>query len=152
MSPACSILSLQRELLVESESDHQSGGPNSLPLSQERLIRKAAGLSHFLINEVAVAPVSSTFCPSYVNCHNEQCSSEKFWGKTSPKCWLLLRKTLFSFMFPCLSTPQPCQTIYQVFHDAVTRLIQYGVLYVAEVSLHSQTSMLRDENGGNHCD
>uniref|UniRef100_A0A4W6BRR8 Glycerol-3-phosphate acyltransferase 1, mitochondrial n=1 Tax=Lates calcarifer TaxID=8187 RepID=A0A4W6BRR8_LATCA len=53
-----------------------------LPLSQERLIRKAAGLSHFLINEVAVAP--------------------------------------------------PCQTIYQVFHDAVTRLIQYGVLYVAE--------------------
>uniref|UniRef100_A0A8C4ENY7 Glycerol-3-phosphate acyltransferase 1, mitochondrial n=1 Tax=Dicentrarchus labrax TaxID=13489 RepID=A0A8C4ENY7_DICLA len=52
----------------------------SLPLSQERLIRKAAMLSHFLINEVAV----------------------------------------------------PCQTIYQVFHDAVTRLIQYGVLYVAE--------------------
>lgn len=33
-----------------------------------------------------------------------------------------------------LSVPQPCQTIYQVFHDAVTRLIQYGVLYVAEVS------------------
>uniref|UniRef100_A0AAQ6A8Y9 Glycerol-3-phosphate acyltransferase 1, mitochondrial n=1 Tax=Amphiprion ocellaris TaxID=80972 RepID=A0AAQ6A8Y9_AMPOC len=28
--------------------------------------------------------------------------------------------------------PQPCQTIYQVFHDTVTRLIQYGVLYVAE--------------------
>uniref|UniRef100_A0A6Q2YW74 Glycerol-3-phosphate acyltransferase 1, mitochondrial n=1 Tax=Esox lucius TaxID=8010 RepID=A0A6Q2YW74_ESOLU len=28
--------------------------------------------------------------------------------------------------------PQPCQTIYQVFHDAVSRLIQYGVLYVAE--------------------
>uniref|UniRef100_A0A3Q1JI28 Glycerol-3-phosphate acyltransferase 1, mitochondrial n=1 Tax=Anabas testudineus TaxID=64144 RepID=A0A3Q1JI28_ANATE len=54
----------------------------TLLLSQERLIRKAAGLSHFLINEVAVAP--------------------------------------------------PCQTIYQVFHDAVTRLIQYGVLYVAE--------------------
>jgi len=79
---ACSILSLQRELVVESESDQQPGGPNSLPLSQERLIRKAAGLSHFLINEVAVAP--------------------------------------------------PCQTIYQVFHDAVTRLIQYGVLYVAE--------------------
>uniref|UniRef100_A0A4W6BU99 Glycerol-3-phosphate acyltransferase 1, mitochondrial n=1 Tax=Lates calcarifer TaxID=8187 RepID=A0A4W6BU99_LATCA len=45
---------------------------------------------------------------------------------------LCLLKTLFSFMFPCLSTPQPCQTIYQVFHDAVTRLIQYGVLYVAE--------------------
>uniref|UniRef100_A0A8C7YF50 Glycerol-3-phosphate acyltransferase 1, mitochondrial n=1 Tax=Oryzias sinensis TaxID=183150 RepID=A0A8C7YF50_9TELE len=51
-------------------------------LSFERLIRKAAGLAHFLTNEVAVAP--------------------------------------------------PCQTIYQVFHDAVTRLIQYGVLYVAE--------------------
>uniref|UniRef100_A0A8C5AYM8 Glycerol-3-phosphate acyltransferase 1, mitochondrial n=1 Tax=Gadus morhua TaxID=8049 RepID=A0A8C5AYM8_GADMO len=51
-------------------------------LSQERLIRKAAGLAHFLTNEVAVAP--------------------------------------------------PCQTVYQVFHDAVARLIQYGVLYVAE--------------------
>ncbi|KAM9336689.1 glycerol-3-phosphate acyltransferase 1, mitochondrial [Symphorus nematophorus] len=79
---ACSILSLQRELVAESESDQQPGGPSSLPLSQERLIRKAAGLSHFLINEVAVAP--------------------------------------------------PCQTIYQVLHDAVTRLIQYGVLYIAE--------------------
>uniref|UniRef100_A0A671YDT5 Glycerol-3-phosphate acyltransferase 1, mitochondrial n=1 Tax=Sparus aurata TaxID=8175 RepID=A0A671YDT5_SPAAU len=70
------------EMVVESESDNLPGGLNSLPLSQERLIRKAAGLSHFLINEVTVAP--------------------------------------------------PCQTIYQVFHDAVTRLIQYGVLYVAE--------------------
>ncbi|KAM4623473.1 glycerol-3-phosphate acyltransferase 1, mitochondrial isoform 1-T2 [Polymixia lowei] len=79
---ACSILALQRELAVESESNQQPGSPSSLLLSQERLIRKAAGLSHFLTNEVAVAP--------------------------------------------------PCQTIYQVFHDAVTRLIQYGVLYVAE--------------------
>uniref|UniRef100_A0A672L6V7 Glycerol-3-phosphate acyltransferase 1, mitochondrial n=1 Tax=Sinocyclocheilus grahami TaxID=75366 RepID=A0A672L6V7_SINGR len=26
----------------------------------------------------------------------------------------------------------PCQTLYQVFHDAVTRLIEYGVLIVAE--------------------
>lgn len=58
LSPACSILSLQRELLAESEADPQSGDPSSLPLSQERLIRKAAGLSYFLINEVAVAPVS----------------------------------------------------------------------------------------------
>uniref|UniRef100_A0A8C6TLL7 Glycerol-3-phosphate acyltransferase 1, mitochondrial n=1 Tax=Neogobius melanostomus TaxID=47308 RepID=A0A8C6TLL7_9GOBI len=49
---------------------------------QERLIRKAAGLSHFLVNEVTVAP--------------------------------------------------PCLTVYQVFLDAVNRLIQYGVLYVAE--------------------
>uniref|UniRef100_A0A669D0U3 Glycerol-3-phosphate acyltransferase 1, mitochondrial n=1 Tax=Oreochromis niloticus TaxID=8128 RepID=A0A669D0U3_ORENI len=64
------------------ESARQPGNPSNLLLSQERLIRKAAGLSHFLINEVAVAP--------------------------------------------------PCQTIYQVFHDTVTRLIQYGVLYVAE--------------------
>uniref|UniRef100_A0A3Q0T5X2 Glycerol-3-phosphate acyltransferase 1, mitochondrial n=1 Tax=Amphilophus citrinellus TaxID=61819 RepID=A0A3Q0T5X2_AMPCI len=79
---ACSVLSLQRELVIESESDRQPGNPSNLLLSQERLIRKAAGLSHFLINEVAVAP--------------------------------------------------PCQTIYQVFHDTVTRLIQYGVLYVAE--------------------
>uniref|UniRef100_A0A671Y795 Glycerol-3-phosphate acyltransferase 1, mitochondrial n=1 Tax=Sparus aurata TaxID=8175 RepID=A0A671Y795_SPAAU len=55
---ACSILSLQREMVVESESDNLPGGLNSLPLSQERLIRKAAGLSHFLINEVTVAPVS----------------------------------------------------------------------------------------------
>uniref|UniRef100_A0A3Q4HM03 Glycerol-3-phosphate acyltransferase 1, mitochondrial n=1 Tax=Neolamprologus brichardi TaxID=32507 RepID=A0A3Q4HM03_NEOBR len=79
---ACSVLSLQRELVMESESARQPGNPSSHLLSQERLIRKAAGLSHFLINEVAVAP--------------------------------------------------PCQTIYQVFHDTVTRLIQYGVLYVAE--------------------
>uniref|UniRef100_A0A669B7Y0 Glycerol-3-phosphate acyltransferase 1, mitochondrial n=1 Tax=Oreochromis niloticus TaxID=8128 RepID=A0A669B7Y0_ORENI len=79
---ACSVLSLQRELVIESESARQPGNPSNLLLSQERLIRKAAGLSHFLINEVAVAP--------------------------------------------------PCQTIYQVFHDTVTRLIQYGVLYVAE--------------------
>uniref|UniRef100_A0A8C2GP04 Glycerol-3-phosphate acyltransferase 1, mitochondrial n=1 Tax=Cyprinus carpio TaxID=7962 RepID=A0A8C2GP04_CYPCA len=28
--------------------------------------------------------------------------------------------------------PQPCQTLYQVFHDAITRLIEYGVLIVAE--------------------
>uniref|UniRef100_A0A8C6Q4Q1 Glycerol-3-phosphate acyltransferase 1, mitochondrial n=1 Tax=Nothobranchius furzeri TaxID=105023 RepID=A0A8C6Q4Q1_NOTFU len=61
-----------------------------LPLSQERLIRKAAGLSEFLINEVAMAP--------------------------------------------------PCLTVYQVFHDAVTRLIQYGVLYVAEEELSSSPS------------
>ncbi|KAM9424983.1 glycerol-3-phosphate acyltransferase 1, mitochondrial isoform 2-T2 [Pholidichthys leucotaenia] len=74
---ACSVLSLQRELVMESDQL-----PSSLLLSQERLIRKAAALSLFLINEVAVAP--------------------------------------------------PCQTIYQVFHDAVTRLIQYGVLYVAD--------------------
>uniref|UniRef100_A0A8C6Q361 Glycerol-3-phosphate acyltransferase 1, mitochondrial n=1 Tax=Nothobranchius furzeri TaxID=105023 RepID=A0A8C6Q361_NOTFU len=77
---ACSILSLQRELLMESESGHPPKDSHSLPLSQERLIRKAAGLSEFLINEVAMAP--------------------------------------------------PCLTVYQVFHDAVTRLIQYGVLYV----------------------
>uniref|UniRef100_A0A665TI14 Glycerol-3-phosphate acyltransferase 1, mitochondrial n=1 Tax=Echeneis naucrates TaxID=173247 RepID=A0A665TI14_ECHNA len=37
-----------------------SGSPSSLLLSQERLIRKAAGLSHFLTNEVAVAPVMPT--------------------------------------------------------------------------------------------
>ncbi|KAK7919477.1 hypothetical protein WMY93_010761 [Mugilogobius chulae] len=78
---ACSILALQRELLMESESQTQES-PFNLLLSQERLIRKAAGLSHFLVNEVNVAP--------------------------------------------------PCVTIYQVFLDAVNRLIQYGVLYVAE--------------------
>lgn len=58
--PACSILSIQREMITESECDHQPGGPSSLPLSQERLIRKAAELSYFLSNEVAVAPVSPT--------------------------------------------------------------------------------------------
>lgn len=62
LPPACSILSLQREMVVESESDNLPGGLNSLPLSQERLIRKAAGLSHFLINEVTVAPVSPEYC------------------------------------------------------------------------------------------
>lgn len=55
--PACSILSLQRELIAESELDHLPADINSLPLSQETLIRKAAGLSYFLINEVMVAPV-----------------------------------------------------------------------------------------------
>ncbi|KAM9773360.1 glycerol-3-phosphate acyltransferase 1, mitochondrial isoform X2 [Syngnathus typhle] len=85
---ACSILSLQREQAAEFElsSPASARDPDAAdagsPLSQEKLIRKAAGLSHFLVNEVAVA--------------------------------------------------SPCQTIYQVFHDAVTRLIQYGVLYVAE--------------------
>lgn len=58
--PACSILSLQRELIAESESDHLPADINSLLLSQERLIRKAAGLSYFLINEVMVAPVRLT--------------------------------------------------------------------------------------------
>uniref|UniRef100_A0A8C5EFT7 Glycerol-3-phosphate acyltransferase 1, mitochondrial n=1 Tax=Gouania willdenowi TaxID=441366 RepID=A0A8C5EFT7_GOUWI len=66
--------------IPDSESNQRSGDHGSVLLSQERLIRKAAGLSHFLINEVAV----------------------------------------------------PCQTIYQVLLDAVARLIQYGVLYVAE--------------------
>ncbi|XP_061911576.1 glycerol-3-phosphate acyltransferase 1, mitochondrial isoform X2 [Entelurus aequoreus] len=79
---ACSILSLQREQVVESELGKPASGAAGFPLSQEKLIRKAAGLSHFLVNEVTVA--------------------------------------------------SPCQTVYQVFHDAVTRLIQYGVLYVAE--------------------
>ncbi|XP_062330657.1 glycerol-3-phosphate acyltransferase 1, mitochondrial [Osmerus eperlanus] len=78
---ACSSLALQREQAMEAEAGQQ-GRPNRLLLSQERLIRKAASLSHFLTNEVMVAP--------------------------------------------------PCQTIYQVFHDAVCRLIQYGVLHVAE--------------------
>lgn len=55
---ACSILSLQRELMAEIESGQQPEDPNSLPLSQERLICKAASLSYFLTNEVAVAPVS----------------------------------------------------------------------------------------------
>lgn len=60
MFAACSILSLQRELIAESESDHLPADINSLPLSQERLIRKAAGLSYFLTNEVMVAPVRLT--------------------------------------------------------------------------------------------
>lgn len=37
---------------------------------------------------------------------------------------------------------QPCQTIYQVFHEAVTRLIQYGVLYVAEVRSSVPVSLI----------
>lgn len=59
---------------------------------------------------------------------------------------------VFHSVSPLLSVPQPCQTIYQVLHDAVTRLIQYGVLYVAEVSLQIQTSLLVDKNENNHCD
>ncbi|XP_026996400.2 glycerol-3-phosphate acyltransferase 1, mitochondrial [Tachysurus fulvidraco] len=75
---ACSALAMLREQVTEGEL-----GTSSTLLSQERLICRAAGLSHFLSNEVMVA--------------------------------------------------MPCQTVYQVFHDAVTRLIQYGVLIVAEV-------------------
>lgn len=77
-SPACSILSLQRELVVESESDQPADGPSSLPLSQERLIRKAAGLSHFLVNEVSVAPVSPTHFPhlfALCTVQNKKCTS-----------------------------------------------------------------------------
>uniref|UniRef100_A0A8C1A3E2 Glycerol-3-phosphate acyltransferase 1, mitochondrial n=1 Tax=Cyprinus carpio carpio TaxID=630221 RepID=A0A8C1A3E2_CYPCA len=76
---ACSSLSLLKEQSATSVSGQNS---SSRLLSQERLIRRAAGLSHFLSNEVAVA--------------------------------------------------LPCQTLYQVFHDAITRLIEYGVLIVAE--------------------
>uniref|UniRef100_A0A3B3UJW7 Glycerol-3-phosphate acyltransferase 1, mitochondrial n=1 Tax=Poecilia latipinna TaxID=48699 RepID=A0A3B3UJW7_9TELE len=90
---ACSILSLQRDLITESP--HQPRDCSSLLLSQERLIHKAAGLSHFLTNEVAVAP--------------------------------------------------PCQTIYQVLNDAVTRLIQCGVLYVAEEDQEEMNSSPTEE-------
>ncbi|XP_026882032.2 glycerol-3-phosphate acyltransferase 1, mitochondrial [Electrophorus electricus] len=77
---ACSVLAMLREQTAEvCQGDL---GPSPTLLSQESLIRRAAGLSHFLSNEVLVA--------------------------------------------------QPCQTVYQVFHEAVTRLIQYGVLIVAE--------------------
>uniref|UniRef100_A0A8C9W8Z3 Glycerol-3-phosphate acyltransferase 1, mitochondrial n=1 Tax=Scleropages formosus TaxID=113540 RepID=A0A8C9W8Z3_SCLFO len=72
---ACSALALLKEQARETE-----GSSSKTLISQERLICRAAGLSHFLSNEVAV----------------------------------------------------PCQMIYQVFHDAVGRLIQYGVLLVAE--------------------
>ncbi|XP_062859106.1 glycerol-3-phosphate acyltransferase 1, mitochondrial [Trichomycterus rosablanca] len=77
---ACSTLAMLREQAAEvAEGKFTS---SSTLLSQERLICKAAGLSHLLSNEVLVT--------------------------------------------------MPCQTVYQVFHDAVTRLIQYGVLIVAE--------------------
>lgn len=75
MLAACSILSLQRELMAEIESGQQPGDPNSLPLSQERLICKAASLSYFLTNEVAVAPVSSAF--SYNFCNFALCVKEQ---------------------------------------------------------------------------
>ena len=57
------MLALQRELAAESQSSQSAavGGAVTASctlLSQERLIRKAAGLAHFLTNEVAVAPVS----------------------------------------------------------------------------------------------
>ncbi|KAL7869271.1 hypothetical protein AOLI_G00132590 [Acnodon oligacanthus] len=77
---ACSTLALLREQTAET-CEGELGSSSNL-LSQERLILRAAGLSHFLSNEVLVAI--------------------------------------------------PCQTVYQVFQDAVTRLIQYGVLIVAE--------------------
>ncbi|XP_028651667.2 glycerol-3-phosphate acyltransferase 1, mitochondrial [Erpetoichthys calabaricus] len=70
---ACCILSMMKDNKAEKQNN---------TLSQEKLIRKAADLSHFLSNEVAVA--------------------------------------------------LPCQMIYQVFLEAVDRLIQFGVLLVAE--------------------
>uniref|UniRef100_A0A672LCS4 Glycerol-3-phosphate acyltransferase 1, mitochondrial n=1 Tax=Sinocyclocheilus grahami TaxID=75366 RepID=A0A672LCS4_SINGR len=48
---ACSALALLREQSATSVSEQNS---SSTLLSQERLIRRAAGLSHFLSNEVAV--------------------------------------------------------------------------------------------------
>uniref|UniRef100_A0A671NEG3 Glycerol-3-phosphate acyltransferase 1, mitochondrial n=1 Tax=Sinocyclocheilus anshuiensis TaxID=1608454 RepID=A0A671NEG3_9TELE len=48
---ACSALALLREQSATSVSEQNS---SSMLLSQERLIRRAAGLSHFLSNEVAV--------------------------------------------------------------------------------------------------
>lgn len=71
---------------------------------------------------------------------------EKFHYCTYWCCWEFKQilniapRVLFPVSLPLLLTvPQPCQTIYQVLHDAVTRLIQYGVLYVAEVSLQMLT-------------
>nr|XP_006630906.1 PREDICTED: glycerol-3-phosphate acyltransferase 1, mitochondrial [Lepisosteus oculatus] len=74
---ACSVLAILREQAAETVQS-----TSEMMVSQERLIRKAAGLSHFLTNEVAVA--------------------------------------------------LPCQMVYQVFDDTVGRLIQYGILIVAE--------------------
>jgi len=51
---ACSALALLREQSATSLNEQNS---SSTLLSQERLIRRAAGLSHFLSNEVAVALV-----------------------------------------------------------------------------------------------
>lgn len=53
---ACSALALLREQSATSVNEQNS---SSTLLSQERLIRRAAGLSHFLSNEVAVALVCS---------------------------------------------------------------------------------------------
>lgn len=83
---ACSILSLQRELMAEMESGQQPEDPNSLPLSQERLICKAASLSYFLINEVAVAPVSPVLVILQV------CSAKE------EKCLILSISRSFSFI------------------------------------------------------
>ncbi|XP_041116861.1 glycerol-3-phosphate acyltransferase 1, mitochondrial-like [Polyodon spathula] len=74
---ACCLFAMLRENTTEVVQS-----TSKILVSQERLIRKAAGLSHFLSNEVAVA--------------------------------------------------LPCQMIYQVFHEAVGRLIDHGTLLVAE--------------------
>lgn len=60
--------------MAEIESGQQPEDPNSLPLSQERLICKAASLSYFLTNEVAVAPVS-TFLGISASLHSKKESS-----------------------------------------------------------------------------
>uniref|UniRef100_A0A7N6AWK8 Glycerol-3-phosphate acyltransferase 1, mitochondrial n=1 Tax=Anabas testudineus TaxID=64144 RepID=A0A7N6AWK8_ANATE len=72
------------------------------------------GLFHVFISDAIIGTLSRQ-----LNVKGTDCS------RSNPK--LFLHSPSLS-----VSDPQPCQTIYQVFHDAVTRLIQYGVLYVAE--------------------
>lgn len=62
--PACSVLALLREQTGETEQ-----GLVRALISQEQLIRKAAGLSHFLSNEVAVAQVSTAPPMSLLKAH-----------------------------------------------------------------------------------
>uniref|UniRef100_A0A672N394 Glycerol-3-phosphate acyltransferase 1, mitochondrial n=1 Tax=Sinocyclocheilus grahami TaxID=75366 RepID=A0A672N394_SINGR len=93
---ACSALALLREQSATSVSEQNS---SSTLLSQERLIRRAAGLSHFLSNEVAVALVliilekyltekcflKSSLCSCVQEDQEELSPSEEPWPKKFPE-------------------------------------------------------------------
>lgn len=113
---ACSALAMLREQAAEVADGKRTS--SSTLLSQERLICKAAGLSHLLSNEVLVNMVSSAGMTKKIKC-----------------VYLRRSDSLAFYLTLCFSCFQPCQTVYQVLHDAVTRLIQYGVLIVAEVTV-----------------
>lgn len=73
---ACSALAMLREQVTEGEF-----GTSSTLLSQERLICRAAGLSHFLSNEVIVALVSFPHMAGFFPPFNYHESNKCLWAE-----------------------------------------------------------------------